>query len=433
MHSARTLLVTAGATLSLLLGLSTSAEAARWRQYDNGAFMALSDAGRRWTLALLEELEYFRAAVLQFASIQIPPDAPAVRVVIMASTREFGDIARSRNTAGFMITTQDYPLIVMPVRQGSKAWREVVIRHEYAHVLLGYRDFQYPPWYEEGVAEMMSTTQFVDDRRAFTVGGPSPRLAGHFRISAAGRPKLRLSFDWDVLVSDAFEPHTVDDLEDASSAYAQAWLLAHYATLGDELRNAYHLQEYFDRLRAGEASFEAFETAFGAPPSVLYDEGPLRDYSNRMPVYTMTLDADRLQLDFRVSDADAATVARFRAFLGARASVRDGAPPPADLLAALNGRWTALTPERDCDAAFGIEVDRSRLRLHASIADTPAELAWTPLPDEGLRAFDPAGGWADADGIPLSVELRYRGPDLLCVRRTDWGTDPCAGILWRCP
>lgn len=427
----RALLPVGVASLLVATGLPGGpAEAADWRRYDNGPLIAWSDAGRRRTRALLEELEYFRAAVLQVTNVKPPADAPAVRVLVMADKRHFERLTSSRNVAGFMLSLPAYPVIVMPVRQGSRTWREIVIRHEYAHVLLSYASFEYPRWYNEGMAEMLSTLEIVDGQNAFIIGALTPRLIGHFRWKGNGQAKLEFSYDWDQLIGEGFVPHATRT--DGSSAYAQAWLLAHYTSFGDDFANAYRLQDYFNRLGAGEASLAAFEAAFGALPSALYEDA-LLPYSRAMPTYTLPFDTDRLRLEFRESDTDRDALDRLLNFLEARAAL--GAESAGGGLADLAGTWTALDPERDCASVALLRIDEAgRLHTGTGLGAAPEILELDTTTDGRIIArHPPAAGEDDEAGQPVELELRPHAPGLACANPPGGGAGDCEVALWRCP
>ena len=62
-------------------GIALAAES-RWHKYENSHFIAYSDNSEPPVRRLLKELEYFRAAVIQFANIEVPPDTPKTHLVV---------------------------------------------------------------------------------------------------------------------------------------------------------------------------------------------------------------------------------------------------------------------------------------------------------------------------------------------------------------
>ena len=75
--------------------------------------------------------------------------------------QEFQKLAQNKLVVGFATGNSKRPLIVMPA-QGEKDLTRTTIRHEYGHVLLHYKDFAYPAWFEEGFAELVSSTKIVN-------------------------------------------------------------------------------------------------------------------------------------------------------------------------------------------------------------------------------------------------------------------------------
>ena len=127
-----------------------------WHQYESTNFIANSSASEKKTLAMLENLEMFRAAVLQVANLRVPEFAPKTEVLIFRTKKEFAALEPGKNVAGYALYHDGRFLIVMRA-SGRKAWATQLIRHEYSHILLGYKEFPYPRWYNEGFAELMST------------------------------------------------------------------------------------------------------------------------------------------------------------------------------------------------------------------------------------------------------------------------------------
>jgi hypothetical protein len=62
----------------MMFGEATPSERG-WYRYENSHFDVYSDESKRVVHKLLEELENFRAAVLQVADIEVPQHAPKLR------------------------------------------------------------------------------------------------------------------------------------------------------------------------------------------------------------------------------------------------------------------------------------------------------------------------------------------------------------------
>ena len=70
---------------------------------------------------------------------------------------EFQSLIGTINVSGIATSFDGVPYIVISDRKNSKDTEEVV-RHDYTHVLLSYKNFPFPPWFDEGFAELMSMT-----------------------------------------------------------------------------------------------------------------------------------------------------------------------------------------------------------------------------------------------------------------------------------
>lgn len=284
--------------LALLLCTSQAAFAEReWYRYENAHFEAFSDDSRSNALRTLEELELFRAAVVQVANIKVPDGEPKVRVVIFASAAEFQSLIGSIYIGGVTTTIDGVPYLVVS-DQRAPQWEERLARHEYAHVLLGYKRFPYPGWFSEGFAELVSTTTFRNRNREFSLGKPP------------GRQKYtNLTPHWDELLSSDFNMHGISDRGDRSDVYLFSWVLAHHFMVADNFGNTDKLVAYLTGLAQGQDSLAAFSAAVGEPAEQ-YCNKVLREYTKRKVRYvTYTFRPELLDLDFQRSAATVDDVA----------------------------------------------------------------------------------------------------------------------------
>lgn len=390
-----------------------------WTRYENRHFIAYSNGQEKRVRALLEDLEYFRAAFLQFGNITVPPEVPKTAVLIPNTQAEFRKLSPIRLAAGFAVADGRRTLIVMPAR-GDRDWSSAVIRHEYGHALMSYKKFRYPAWYREGFAELVSATEMVKDGQAFTVGAGTER---------SKRMELPI-YSWETLLSEEFAPHQMTDVRRASSAYAQAWLLAHYATLGGDLKNATRLQNYFDRLKAGEAYGPAFAGAFGMQPADVW-ETALKPYSKRMPYYTFTFLPGAVDKAFVATAPGAGEVEAYLGYLGFDRAMSGKPQPPADGPGALAGRWAPLRIDLDCTdhIVFAPPAD-------GTVAITPSMPPDRSPLDGGTYRLAAGSDGALRLNLPddppdedAAIHVTYRTPDLMCL-----GGEPgsCGMVLHRC-
>lgn len=391
-----------------------------WFRYDNPHFTTYSNASEKETRQLLEELETFRAAFLQVGNVVIPASAPKTIVLITDNKKEYLQLAPRKNTGGFAFGTEGKTFIVMPAT-GGKKWSTTVIRHEYGHVLLRHKKFQYPSWYEEGFAELVSATQLTNKGESFMIGKPPDRAKHN------GPPLM----EWDFLVSDEFNPHEITDPRLGSSAYAQAWLLAHYVTIGSDFKNTPKLQNYFDLLKEGAGSIAAFEEAFGITPDRLWDS-ELEAYTRKIPVYTFKYLPGAVQTDFSRVPADDHDVLPVVDFLRLRSLAFRDLESPKDALALLPGSWAPLSLSGTCEPASRIVVDRSAATMTVEtdygdgVEPASTTFGFTAGTD-GEFVLVPVADPEEGDDEPEAIYLKVRAANLFC-----WGPASCRVPMRKC-
>ena len=236
----------------MMFGDATSRER-NWYRYENSHFVVYSDESQRVVRKLLEELEYFRAAVLQIADIEVPQNAPKPRIFIFASDGEYLDLVGRDRVGDLPLSIDGIPYMAL-ASSGNARLSEVALRHRCAHILLGYKNISYPTWFEEGFALVYASTELRKRNTEFTVGGP---MKGSFRSKVA--------VPWSHIISEDFDPHSESILHPLGSTLYPSWLLTHYFLLGDNSGNALSLARYLALLADGEPSVKAFETIVGEP------------------------------------------------------------------------------------------------------------------------------------------------------------------------
>jgi hypothetical protein len=282
------------AVLLVLLGVgcrSTFDTDREWLRVENEHLVIFSVAPPEETRATAEALERFRAAASALLRLRRPEGAPKLVVLIVDDAGYLDEICRGRNVAGCYASAPQGEWLTVLAGLGDELSREVV-RHEYVHALVRHHTWSLPMWFEEGLAEFLSTLEVDGDD---LVIGRAPNNAENAIRHHA--PLRRLST---VLSRDH-----VDDRD--SISYFQYWTLVHHWYVETPDREA--LNRYLERCHDGDDWIEAFEPAFGMPPDEYWKHAvmpPLAD--GKIRVKRLTIRRPPPDLAFTESPATSAEV-----------------------------------------------------------------------------------------------------------------------------
>jgi tetratricopeptide (TPR) repeat protein len=222
-----------------------------WHLDKSSNFVVMTDLDADRATALIANLELFRSAVLARTGIEAVPERLPARVVVFSELRDFVRVSGERDSLGFMRPSLRGNRMVAGGGSLSIDTRNVLF-HEYVHHLLrSSLATRYPTWYDEGLADLLSTADVDDDAVVFGAVARS-RLA-ILREERFPVPLARVVNEDDL--SD-WHPRQV------SYFYGMAWALTSY--LHAEHPDA--LARYLDDTARGVPREEAFERAFGIGP-----------------------------------------------------------------------------------------------------------------------------------------------------------------------
>ncbi len=201
---------------------------------------------------LVGQLELFRAVVLRFTGLEPVRARLPTRAVIFGDHGEFTKVAGVGHVLGFTNTSLRHNRMVS---SGGRidVERSHIMFHEYVHYLLRTSTQEsHPSWYDEGLAEYLSTT-FEHDGTV-TVGTP-PVL---HRLLLANR-------DLTIPVSRFVHADHPTNLrpQNKGAFYAMSWALVNYIYADRKGERLEGLNRYLAYLRAGEPREESFRAAFG--------------------------------------------------------------------------------------------------------------------------------------------------------------------------
>lgn len=230
----------------------------RWYRHERDGFTLYSNGRPDAIVRAGTELLRYRSAVLQLLGVAESELAPHPLHIYLLTPRSAQALLGKRSgVLGFMAPGLAQHQIVATLldRGAILGARNRVVFHEYVHHLLRSGSaYRYPPWYEEGVAELLSTAQ--PTRRGLRFGAAP---AGALQLLSGPAPSLR------ALVSYRPAPDTLDISKDPAF-YARAWKLAHFllfATDEEAPARRNSLGQYLEAYAAGQPGGRAFKAAFG--------------------------------------------------------------------------------------------------------------------------------------------------------------------------
>ena len=378
--------------LTLLLGLHPALAADRpaafsrnWCAYQTQHFNLMTDLPRRRALAEIDRLNRFRQLFLALFPQADDQAGLPLRMLIFRRTRDFAELSGVGTFAGVTVPSlRAYQLLIGP--SPGIGLTDTAL-HEYAHYLLrNQMDWNYPLWYEEGLASYLSAVRLR--RRSPSLGHLNAKLrrvpGAGFAMSYAEVVAATNLLGWPQAKLTAF--------------YERSWLLVHFIRSG-------HLLGYLD-LRGALAAYLAqprrdFAAAFRLGPTAM---GKLVERYRRqrpLPVETVPLPEaesgavrrrclsageSRLELAFSILGVNPQLAA---AVLAEGAGKRD-----AEELTALSLALTNQDPDR---AAAAVE---QALRLEPDHSGAMVQQAYLKVRRCALSS-DPAcmANWAEAAAL----------------------------------
>ncbi|MDH5671641.1 MAG: hypothetical protein OEZ06_05790 [Myxococcales bacterium] len=228
----------------------TQAAEGEWFLAQTPRFEVLTDGDPEVAADLAKDLERFHLVVMARTTATEREAAPPLRIFLAHSRGDFRALGGTKNASGIFYSSHrgNHAIINIAATSDWQTSRNVLF-HEYVHYVISIGGSHVPSWYNEGLAEYMSTTEFDDEGR-YTVGKPSPgRMAG-----------LTLG-QW-VHMRHVLEADNIGELHRKTrDTYAQAWCAMHYLSSTSTL--AGQLGEFLRLWQADVPSERAVERAFG--------------------------------------------------------------------------------------------------------------------------------------------------------------------------
>lgn len=281
-----------GLCFLLISGCATEPTAHTWHVVTGPHFTLYGDIPERDLRRDAMNLEHFRQVVEKITQVQIPPDSPRTWAVIFRNDYEFKAYRPGDRVAGWFSQQRPDNIIAMEEGPNSEIGREI-IQHEYVHYIMRYAEVKDPHWYEEGLADVLSTVKFKGDQ---VVLGNLPLMRAYSILAS--------------IPTTSFAEITADDYNVIESPwsrdeYAQYWAAVHYC-LFDNRKRYDDLAKYLTlRTLYGEGNVEAFKQAFHADPDTFWEEVAYNLRRKNFYTATLSVKNDLKPVSLRERDASA--------------------------------------------------------------------------------------------------------------------------------
>jgi len=219
-------------------------------------FDAYSSAGERDTRDALRDFESVRDFFLQINRREPPKPVP-VYVVVFGSEKEYVPYRLNEFAAAYYFGSADRDYIVMG-RTGEQAAQIAV--HEYVHLVARHAGLKFPPWLNEGIAELYSNLRIQGDK--VLVGDLIP-----------GRIQALYSDKWvplSVILSAGPNSPYYNEKNKAGSLYNEGWALVHMLQLSPEYVAKF--SDFLGTVNSGVDSATALERVYGKPLAAFENE-----------------------------------------------------------------------------------------------------------------------------------------------------------------
>jgi len=242
--------------IAVLLGASALPAESPWIQMRSNNFQVYSQGTEQQTRTVLNYFERVRDFFVQMSGGE-PPRALPVYIVMFASRKEYEPYRPKEFMIAHYSGRPDRDYIVLG-EIGVEA--EQTAAHEYVHLVVRHAGERFPPWLNEGLAEMYSTLQTVGDEVEFG----SPIRA---RVQALARERwVPLAT---ILAADEDSPY-YNESKQAGSLYDEGWALVQFLVTSKEYGPGFG--QVLDAIKAGTPSIAALESVYRRPLSSIERE-----------------------------------------------------------------------------------------------------------------------------------------------------------------
>jgi hypothetical protein len=263
----RTLVLMALAAGTALTARAADPRIGKFVKYDTGDFVIVTSRSASQTREIMQKLVKFRMTLEKLLGRHAARSGIGTQILITSNSDWEKFITPRERVAGYFQRSRFDNYMALDGDAGDFAIN--VMFHEYTHFYLSSQFAgEYPPWFNEGLAELMAYAKFGKDNQAVL-------QIPMFRVHEA-RDSDWIPFERLIKVdqkSPEYQSHKL-----ANAFYAQAWLTVHYGMLEDRVFGRQFF-DYLNQMNMLVPQEEASRNTFGADLAAV--DAKLRAYSRK--------------------------------------------------------------------------------------------------------------------------------------------------------
>jgi hypothetical protein len=273
-HGLLTLLCAAALTWPMAAG-AAEPRVGKLVKYDTGDFVILTSRSGSQAREIMQKLVKFRLTLEKALGKRAARSGIGTHIVILSNSDWEKYLTPRDRVAGFFSRGRfdNY----MALDGDADDYAIYVMFHEYTHFYLSSQFAgEYPPWFNEGLAELMAYAKFGKDNRVVL-------QIPMFRVQEA-RDRNWIPFEKLITIdyrSPEYQSHKL-----ATEFYAQAWLTVHYGMLEDREFGG-KIFEYLNQMNKLVPQETAARNVFGDLAAI---DAKLRTYSRKSSMSSGAID-----------------------------------------------------------------------------------------------------------------------------------------------
>lgn len=242
--------------------LSFTSAFGNWVEAKSDNFIFVGDTSEKRAALIVGELEEYRAIIFKLFNWGAQTELVPVQVYAARSEKDIKNITGSEWATGIYRTSHEGPVIIANIkgRFGKDSQARNTVYHEYTHHLISmYNNTIFPQWYNEGMAEYLSTFT-LDKKGVVKIGLPNNGRA----YSLANPNWMDMKTILHSIRRYPFRNTSGKSTQAISQYYAQAWLAAHFIQSTEGYPDK--IKQYLILINSNVKPEKAFEDAFNMTP-----------------------------------------------------------------------------------------------------------------------------------------------------------------------